>query len=1426
MTTHLTISLLGPFQVTLNGEPVTQFGSDTARALLAYLALHPGVPHRRDALAGLLWPDYPDSRARHNLRAALSRLRTAIGDRATGAGQEPAHTLLQVERQTILFPDDARCTIDASAMRQALAAIRTHEHSELNQCDECASLLQEAADLYRGEFLAGFSLDSAPFEEWMVVEREGLHWQALEALSALAAYHEGQGDYEAAIACARRQVELEPWREDAYRQWMRALASSGRRGAALALYEACQRVLLAELGVQPEQATVALYDRIRAGAFAPKDVPTPAAMVAPTSAQVPAHVEVSPGPRIDRDARAGAIAGVDLGGERRTVSLLRADVLGSDELLARVGTEEWALTISDLLRALGTAVHRYGGAVDRYLEHGIEACFGATAAHEDDPERAVLAALEMHEAFVAALSALGAAERGAASQAKLGLSVGVHTGEAVLVSLEEGGSARAVGEALAAVSHVPALAGRGEVRVSANTYRLVAPLFKWAPLRAAEVEDEDAGRRPLAHKALASKGRGLPGLHSPLVGRDGERDALLAAIENLRVGVGGIATLVGEAGLGKSRLVAEVRAEVEGREPRRVPRLQWVEGRCLSYTTGVAYQLWLDMLRGLLGTAADASPEAARSALGAWLSTLCTDHMEDVYPFLAQMMSLPLDAGAQARLSGLDAQGVQVLTFDAVETVLECTTKSGPLVVVCEDLHWADATSLALLDRMLGLTDRLPLLIVAVFRPQRSHPCWAFRETAARLYAHRHTDLWLQPLSAGDGERLVGNLLRIEDLSEELRAQILDRGGGNPFYVEEILRSLIDEAVIAFDEGSGRWQARQDVTQLTVPETLQGVLAARIDGLPQGARQMLQLASVIGRVFSRPLLAAIAAGPGLDEALAALQRAQMVHQRVQASETQYAFKHVLTQAAAYDTLLRRARRALHLRVAEALERLYPARIEEQLGLLAHHWEQAGDAARAVGYLRRAGEQAATLHANAEAVGYLSRALNLVPADTGSAKDLAGRYAMLLRREAIYDLLGEREAQCADLGELDQTVDALDDGSLQAVHRRAEVALRWADLHTKMYSDPALIADSALKAVRLARQAGDAGMEAAGHLHWGNGLFNAEDVSGAWAHWEEALAISRAAGRRPLEGAVLRVMGMHAQGQFEKGKVYSEQNLQICREIGNRMEEGKALNSLAFALGFLHELSEAQSCAEQGLQLCRLTGNRVDETYSLYHLGEILTELGMYAASERRLEPALDRFRRMGGHHGEGVVLVNRARNALFVGDDEASLAYSQRALEVGKSINHPFIQVQAQTIRGDALAGKARASETAAGQARTAYQAALALCEGPALWPHWGLSARSGLARLALAQGELTEAETHAQKLLKRIEADPKLYGPYGPLQIYLDCYHVLAALQDPRAEQVLEAARELLQAWAGQIDDRELRRSFLENVPYHREILELWHTH
>ena len=263
---HLEISLLGPFRVTLDGEPVIRFRANSAQALLAYLAMHAGVAHRRETLAGLLWPDHPESVALQNLRQALRRLRTAIADDKTDSPP-----WLHATRTTIaLHPPADPSTgpayrLDVDTFSDAIATARGHAHRRLEDCAPCMQRLEEAVALYRGDLLQAFSSSSALFEEWMVVERERLHVQALEALSALAAYHEEREAYEQAMGYARRQVEMEGWRESAHRQWMRALALSGQRGAALAQYETCRQVLRKELGVEPAPETTALYERIRDG---------------------------------------------------------------------------------------------------------------------------------------------------------------------------------------------------------------------------------------------------------------------------------------------------------------------------------------------------------------------------------------------------------------------------------------------------------------------------------------------------------------------------------------------------------------------------------------------------------------------------------------------------------------------------------------------------------------------------------------------------------------------------------------------------------------------------------------------------------------------------------------------------------------------------------------------------------------------------------------------------------------------------------------------------------------------------------------------------------------------------------------------------------------------------------------------------------
>jgi ABC-type oligopeptide transport system substrate-binding subunit/class 3 adenylate cyclase len=658
-----------------------------------------------------------------------------------------------------------------------------------------------------------------------------------------------------------------------------------------------------------------------------------------------------------------------VGKERRMVTILFSDVKGSTAMAEDLDPEDVMEIMDGAFDVLIEPIYRYEGTVARLMGDAILAFFGAPITHEDDPERACRAALEIIKGtrkYAARLEE----ERGIHG---FNVRVGINTG--LVVVGEMGSDLRveytAMGDAVNLAARMESEAEPGTILITEDTYKLIAPLFETEALGAIEVKGKAepvSVYGVVSARVVPSKPRGVAGLESPLVGREAEFSALAEVVACLQAGVGGVVTIVGEAGIGKSRLVAELRKQARA-------DLQWVEGRCLSYGTSIAYLLWLDVLRGLLGVRAEDSPVAVRDALQEHVLALCPDRLDDVYPYLGRLMSLPLEVEDETRIRDLEGEKIKAGTFRAVETLIERGASDRPCVLICEDLHWGDPTSMELLEQLLALTDHVPLLFICVFRPQTERGSWRIRETAARLYRHRHTDLWLDPLSASESETLVGNLLGLEGLSQKLKWRILSHAEGNPFYVEEIIRSLIDTGAIVRDEATGRWQATRDVADIAIPDTLHGVLMARIDRLREDTKRVLQMAAVIGRIFLYRVLAAIAKEEReLDAHLLTLQREEMIRERARLPELEYIFKHHLTQEAAYNDLLKKERRVFHRQVAEALERLFPDRLEEQVGLLAHHWERAGEAEKATEYLLRAGDQARLTYAHQEAIDYYQRAL--------------------------------------------------------------------------------------------------------------------------------------------------------------------------------------------------------------------------------------------------------------------------------------------------------------------------------------------------------------------------------------------------------------------------------------------------------------------
>jgi ABC-type oligopeptide transport system substrate-binding subunit/class 3 adenylate cyclase len=658
-------------------------------------------------------------------------------------------------------------------------------------------------------------------------------------------------------------------------------------------------------------------------------------------------------------------------GERKPVTILFTDIVGSTSLAEKLDPEEWKEIVSTAHQRISQMVYKYEGTIAQLLGDGVLAFFGAPVTHEDDPIRAVHAALDIQQEIGKYADEL----KGYIGNFQL--RVGLNTGTVVVgnVGSDLHMEYLAIGDAVNLAARLQSAAQPGKVLISESTARQVKAMFNLQPMGQITVKGKSEPVtvfEVINRKAIPERSRGFTDLSSPLVGRSCELASLNELLDALLNGHGQIVAIIGEAGIGKSRLVAEVRQQSSGRSP----QAHWIEGRALSYGQTLSFWTITQLLYRDLGLS-DGDPEVkVRTALKRRLNALFGENDIEVLPYLAHLLGVRLEGEIAERVRLLEGETLRRQTLLAIGRYFQRLAEKQPTVAVFEDMHWADSSSLEALEALLAVTDRAPLMLVFLSRLEREHGSWRIKVKAETDFYHRYTEIPLKPLSTSEQNRLVDNLLAIADLPDSTRRLILERTEGNPFYLEEIIRSLIDQGAIVHEED--RWRATRDLTDLTIPETLEGVLLARIDRLQEDVRRTLQMASVIGKSFLYRLLEAIAtAEQQLDQQLAQLQRVDLVREKNRLPELEYIFKHSLTQEAAYNSLLMEQRREFHRRVGEALENLFSDRIEQYLGLMAHHFESSRDFAKAVGYLIQAGDRARLTDEHTEAIGYYQRAVKLL-----------------------------------------------------------------------------------------------------------------------------------------------------------------------------------------------------------------------------------------------------------------------------------------------------------------------------------------------------------------------------------------------------------------------------------------------------------------
>jgi class 3 adenylate cyclase len=537
-----------------------------------------------------------------------------------------------------------------------------------------------------------------------------------------------------------------------------------------------------------------------------------------------------------------------LSGERKPVTALFADIVGSTALAEQFDPEDWTSIVNEAFDLMSNAVFRYEGTIAQLQGDAMLAFFGAPVAHEDDPERAVMAGLDMIESI-----AEFARQLRQAHGIDFRIRAGVNTGPVIVGNIRNDlrYEYTALGDAMNTAARMQSLAEPGSVIVTATTLRLAKGAFDAEDLGEVEVKGKSEpvhAFRVIGRRAAPGPKRGLAsvGLESPMVGRDGALEALAGLMPIVRGGRGRVAFLLGEPGIGKSRLLAELRRRLDAEASPEAAAPRWVEARCVSYGRNLPYHLLIDLVRSTLGIGPSATEAEAREILDRELAIIVGDESVDVTPYFAHLLALPLRPGEVDRTK-TDPTVMQGRFVAATLRLLRGLTATGPIVLVCEDLHWADPASVEVVRQVLPLATEMPVLFLGAMRPETDAPGWQLVTEGRQVFGEALTEIRLEPLTDDESRELVGHLLAIESLPSSVRSLILGRAEGNPFFVEEVVRMLIDGGVIELR--GDRWTATEAISSIEIPETLHGLLLARIDQLPDAAKRSLRVAAVIGRQF-------------------------------------------------------------------------------------------------------------------------------------------------------------------------------------------------------------------------------------------------------------------------------------------------------------------------------------------------------------------------------------------------------------------------------------------------------------------------------------------------------------------------------------------------------------------------------------------------
>jgi class 3 adenylate cyclase/tetratricopeptide (TPR) repeat protein len=940
-------------------------------------------------------------------------------------------------------------------------------------------------------------------------------------------------------------------------------------------------------------------------------------------------------------------AGGRLPEERRLITALFADVSGFTSLADRLDPEQLLEVIDPVIAGLSSVVGRYGGYVEKFAGDALMALFGAPVSHEDDAARALRVALEMHEELARLVEGLP-------HDAELTLHVGINSGHGIARIL--GSDARmdyaVLGDAVILAQRFESAAPPGETYVSETTVRLTEADFEFEPVGEltlkGKAEPVPAWRlvRPRERRALATR--------AALIGREPEPAVFDDALAALAGGAGGVLAVTGEAGIGKSRLVAA------GTDRAVAMGARCIHARCISYGAALAYWPYLDVVRHATDLRSDEKPAQTRARLDAALAEV---DAAAAAPFFARVLGLPLED----EVATLEPEAFRRKLHDAFRLWLARLAAAKSLVLVLEDVHWADTSSLALSVELAHFARDHAILLVLVGRPEA-------RAEIERLAE----DVALASIELGPFDRKAITPLAEALLGGTVPWRLVSfverRTSGNPLFVQELLRALRDSDALTLSDSG--WTIRRGWDARRLPPTIEGVLAARIDLLPREAAALLQTASVIGRRARVDLLAAVAGELMTEEGLEELVRSGFLDRLHGDGEPVVVFHHALVQDAAYSRLLRRRRRELHLRVADAAEAMFGSG-DHVIDLLARHL-YLGESPKAREYLLRAGRRARDLFANEAAILHFTRTLELTPDDhetrlsLGDLQELVGEYEQAHEsyrqvRDATDDVRAWRglAASLRRRGDYVATLETVDEAFANPALAATDLAPLWLEAGWSRYNMGRI--EEAIDVLEAGIEASAEENATLGHLfaHLAHAEILASRFGDALAHAQKARALLERHGDLRGVATATRVIGdaHRLRGEVDQAAESLRAGLQIAERIGSVEEIGGSLINLGAAEQARGALEEAIACDRRAVEEFERVGHGSGRAIAYSNLGFKLANAGAYEEAIEMCERAGAVAEAIGSHLTLAEISDTLALIELRRGHSAAAATRAEEAAE-------------------------------------------------------------------------------------------------------------------------------------------------------------------